>query len=48
MAWLSKRRSHWMESGNKNSGVSFARYGYVRLPVTRDTVEVDEVSLNVR
>ncbi|CAD5225055.1 unnamed protein product [Bursaphelenchus okinawaensis] len=37
MAWLSKKRSQYMGQ-NK---VSFNRYGYVKLPVKRDSVEFD-------
>ncbi|KAI6213823.1 hypothetical protein M3Y94_00197400 [Aphelenchoides besseyi] len=44
MTWLSKRRNNWINSFNSNnssSGSSFSRYGYVRLPVGRDTVEFE-------
>lgn len=37
MAWLSKKRSHWMDGATK--GVSFNRYGYVKLPQRLDSVE---------
>ncbi|KAI6200112.1 Transporter, major facilitator family protein [Aphelenchoides besseyi] len=44
MTWLSKRRNNWINSFNSNnssSGSSFSRYGYVRLPIGRDTVEFE-------
>ncbi|KAH7730570.1 major facilitator superfamily transporter [Aphelenchoides avenae] len=42
MAWLSKRRSHWLAGNSRN--VSFAKYGYVRLPLKRDAIAFDSPS----
>ncbi|KAI1707395.1 major facilitator superfamily domain-containing protein [Ditylenchus destructor] len=44
MAWLSRRRTRWLSNGVAEGSASYSKYGYVRLPVARDSVAFDSPS----